>query len=27
YVNWYNTIRIHGTLGYKSPLEYRLGTL
>lgn len=27
YVNWYNKIRIHGTLGYKSPLEYRLQTL
>lgn len=27
YVNWYNKIRIHGSLGYKSPLEYRLGTL
>jgi len=27
YVNWYNNIRIHGTLGYKSPLEYRLQTL
>lgn len=27
YVNWYNKIRIHGTLGYKSPLEYILQTL
>lgn len=24
YVNWYNTIRIHGSLGYKSPKQYRL---
>lgn len=23
YVNWYNNIRIHGSLGYKSPVEYR----
>jgi len=27
YVNWFNNIRIHGTLGYKSPVEYRLQTL
>lgn len=27
YVNWFNTIRIHGTLGYLSPVEYRLKTL
>lgn len=27
YVNWFNHIRIHGTLGYKSPVEYRLKTL
>lgn len=27
YVHWFNKIRIHGTLGYKSPLEYRLQTL
>ena len=27
YVHWFNNIRIHGTLGYKSPLEYRLQTL
>lgn len=24
YVNWYNNIRIHGSLNYKSPVEYRL---
>lgn len=24
YVNWFNNIRIHGTLDYKSPMEYRL---
>lgn len=24
YVNWYNNIRIHGSLGYKTPVEYRL---
>ena len=24
YVNWYNNIRIHGSLGYKSPVEYRM---
>lgn len=23
YVNWYNTLRIHGSLGYKTPVEYR----
>ena len=23
YVNWYNNIRIHGSLGYKTPIEYR----
>jgi transposase InsO family protein len=22
YVNWYNNVRIHGTLGYLSPAEY-----
>ncbi|GEK35663.1 hypothetical protein KSI01_31960 [Kurthia sibirica] len=27
YVNWFNNIRIHGTLGYQSPVEYRLKTL
>lgn len=27
YVNWFNNIRINGTLGYKSPVEYRLKTL
>ena len=24
YVNWYNNIRIHGSLGYQSPVQYRL---
>lgn len=24
YVHWYNHIRIHGTLGYKSPIQYKL---
>lgn len=24
YVNWYNKFRIHGTLGYLTPLEYRM---
>ncbi len=23
YINWYNRHRIHGTLGYKTPVEYR----
>jgi putative transposase len=23
YINWYNTKRIHGSLGYLSPVEYR----
>jgi transposase InsO family protein len=27
YVHWFNKIRIHGTLGYKSPLDYRMQTL
>jgi len=27
YVNWFNRIRIHGTLDYQTPIEYRLGTL
>ena len=24
YVNWYNNIRIHGSLDYKTPVQYRL---
>lgn len=24
YVNWYNNIRIHGSLNYKTPVQYRL---
>ncbi len=24
YVNWYNTKRIHGSLGYISPVDYRI---
>lgn len=24
YVNWYNTIRVHGSLEYQTPMEYRL---
>ncbi|NHM30998.1 IS3 family transposase [Bacillus sp. C11] len=24
YVHWFNHIRIHGTLGYLSPIEYKL---
>ena len=24
YVNWYNNIRIHGSLNYRSPVQYRL---
>lgn len=24
YVNWYNNIRIHGSLNYQTPLQYRL---
>ncbi|AHM57338.1 transposase [Peptoclostridium acidaminophilum DSM 3953] len=24
YVNWFNNKRIHGTLGYLSPIEYKL---
>lgn len=27
YVHWFNHIRIHGTLGYISPVEYKLGHL
>ncbi|WP_141694956.1 IS3 family transposase, partial [Paenibacillus kribbensis] len=23
YVNWYNKHRIHGTLGYMTPIHYR----
>ncbi|MCY9750239.1 IS3 family transposase, partial [Paenibacillus larvae] len=23
YINWYNRHRIHGTLGYMSPINYR----
>lgn len=24
YINWYNTVRLHSSLGYKSPLEKEL---
>ena len=24
YVNWYNNVRIHGSLGYKTPIEFRI---
>jgi len=24
YVNWYNKVRLHGALGYQSPVQYRL---
>ncbi|PIC56662.1 hypothetical protein CSV80_13375 [Sporosarcina sp. P12(2017)] len=27
YVNWFNRVRIHGTLDYQTPIEYRLKTL
>ncbi|XDZ00740.1 IS3 family transposase [Bacillus manliponensis] len=23
YINWFNNVRIHGTLGYLSPVQYR----
>ena len=23
YVNWYNNVRIHGSLGYQTPAEYK----
>ncbi|MBY6088453.1 IS3 family transposase, partial [Priestia flexa] len=23
YVHWFNNIRIHGTLGYASPIDYK----
>jgi len=23
YVNWYNNVRIHGSLGYMSPAEFK----
>ncbi|MBO9131465.1 IS3 family transposase, partial [Bacillus sp. 165] len=23
YVHWFNNIRIHGTLGYESPIDYK----
>lgn len=26
YVNWYNTIRIHGSLNYQTPMQYRLNS-
>lgn len=26
YVNWYNTIRIHGSLNYQTPFQYRLNS-
>ncbi len=25
YVYWFNHIRIHGTLGYLSPIDYKIG--
>ena len=25
YVNWYNNVRIHGSLNYQTPVAYRLG--
>ncbi|WP_141705939.1 IS3 family transposase, partial [Planococcus maritimus] len=27
YINWYNNLRIHGSLGYLSPVAYRLSSL
>ncbi len=27
YVNWYNNIKIHSTLGYLSPVEFKRNTL
>ncbi|KHD84088.1 integrase, partial [Heyndrickxia ginsengihumi] len=27
YVHWFNNIRIHGTLGYLTPIEYKKKTL
>lgn len=27
YIHWFNYIRIHGTLGYVSPIQYKLDTL
>ncbi|WP_404810006.1 IS3 family transposase, partial [Metabacillus halosaccharovorans] len=27
YINWFNYKRIHGTLGYLSPIEFKLGHL
>jgi transposase InsO family protein len=27
YIHWYNHIRIHGTLGYVSPIQYKLDNL
>jgi putative transposase len=27
YIHWYNHIRIHGTLGYVSPIKFKLDNL
>ncbi|MTI62215.1 MAG: IS3 family transposase [Firmicutes bacterium] len=27
YINWFNNIRIHSTLGYLSPKEYKVHNL